>query len=95
MPFVPNPWLILGALAFCAAAWFQGYRMGEAACEASFNERELKRIEEGERLKDQRRELETRLDDALTELEIERNEDPVTVVQCLSPSRVRRIESVR
>lgn len=74
-----------------AAVAFQGYRMGQAACEAAHNERELERIEEGERLKEERRDLEIQIDDLARQLQEEADAEPVTVVQCLSPSRVMRL----
>lgn len=88
---MPNPWMIIGALGIIAAVSFQTYRMGQAACEAAHNQRELERIEEGERLKEERRYLESQLDDLTRQLQEEADAEPVTVVQCLSPSRVMRL----
>lgn len=92
---MPNPWLIVAFLAALAGTGYQGYRMGKSDCEAAHNAAMLEALEEGEKLKNERRELETQIDTLARELEREANEDPIVVTQCLGPSRVRRLQSIR
>lgn len=92
---IPNPWMIVGALALLGGAWYHGYQTGVKHATARHNEQILKAYEEGERLKTERRDLEAQINDLSFQLELEANEDPIVVTQCLGPSRVRRLQSIR
>jgi hypothetical protein len=91
---ISNPYVILALIALLAGAGYQGYQMGHNACEAAHNDAELERIAEGERLMALRVEAEKERDELARQLEIEANEDPIVVTQCLGPSRVRRLNKL-
>ncbi|WP_320176613.1 hypothetical protein [Roseovarius pacificus] len=92
---MPNPWIILIALAIAAAAWGHGYWRGWEACAAAHNAEIIESQEEAKKLDAERREVMRERDDLARQLEEGAYADPVTVDRCLSPDRVRRLNSLR
>lgn len=87
--------LCAAALALAATAGWKGYQMGFAAAEAAQNARLLAQIEASEKLDADRREIARERDQLARKLEDEAHADPVVVDRCLSPDRVRRLNSLR
>lgn len=91
--------LVIGAvaalLACSALSGWQGYRMGHAVAEARYNSRLLAEIEAGQKLDEARRVLARQRDDLARQLEEEAHADPVIVERCMSPDRVRRLNTLR
>ncbi len=90
-----NPWIIVGILVFIALSGFQGYRLGIKACEAKHAAALVKSIEENKRLNAERLEALEQREELARQLEVEANAEPVVVSQCLSPSRVRRLNNLQ
>ena len=91
---MPNPWLIIACIAFMAGSGYQGYRMGQSACEAAHSAAELERIAEFEAAKQKRIKAEQERDQLAIELEEANNEQAIVVTQCLGPNRLRLINRV-
>ena len=90
-----NPYGILAALAVVGVVGWQGYRMGVNACEARQNAELLAQIEAGEKLEADRIRLKQQRDALARKNEELANADPVLVERCLSPDRMRRLNSLR
>lgn len=84
-----------GAALMATGAYWYGYLSGHDACAAAQQKRLLESIREGERLEEARREIAQERDDLARELEVAANADPVVISQCLGPSRVQRLNSLR
>jgi hypothetical protein len=92
---MPNPWLILAALALCAAVGWRGYIQGYAAAEHDHNVEKLALIEAARKLDEDRRAAARKLSELSDKLEAEANAEPATVDMCLGPSRVQRLNRTR
>ncbi|EDM71033.1 hypothetical protein RAZWK3B_16590 [Roseobacter sp. AzwK-3b] len=92
---MPNPWLILGAIAVLAGAWGHGYWRGGEACRAAHNAEIIERQREAQKLNDARLEALQERDRLARELEESAYADPVTVERCLGPDRVHRLNNLR
>lgn len=90
-----NPWLILAALALCAAVGWRGYIQGYAAAEHDHNVERLALIEAARKLDAARIEAARKLSELSDQLEAEANAEPAAVDRCFGPSRVRRINRTR
>lgn len=90
-----NPWLILAALALCAAVGWRGYIQGYAAAEHDHNVEKLALIEAARKLDAARIEAARKLSELSDQLEAEANAEPAAVERCFGPSRVRRINRTR
>lgn len=80
--------------ALVAGAGWQGYRIGYDASDAAHNDATLAAIAEGKRLDAARLKAQTERDELSRKLEEAANEDPIIVSQCLSPDRVRRLNTL-
>lgn len=88
-------YFIAGAMAAAIGAVVFGYLQGYAAAEADFNAERLARIEAGKKLDAARIEAVTARDALLRKLEEQANAETIVDDQCFSPSRVRRLNSLR
>jgi len=85
----------VGVLALIASlVGWQSYRAGQSACEAAHNAAMIEALAEGDRLNTARIALKSERDRLARQLEMEANEDPIVVTQCLGPSRVRRLNAI-
>jgi hypothetical protein len=86
-------WAIVAVL-IIAAGW-QGYRMGNAACQTAHDAERLAMIEAGRKLDAERRRIaQQRAEDARKQ-EGAAYAEPIAVDRCLGPDRVRRIHAIR
>ena len=76
-------------------AAFVGYQRGYGAAEADFNAERLAQIEAGQMLDAARIEALKSRDALLRKLEEQANAETIADDQCFSPSRVRRLNSLR
>ena len=85
----------VGVLALIAAlVGWQSYKYGNAACQAAHNAAMIEALAEGDRLDAARIAIKDERDRLVRQLEMEANEDPIVVTQCLGPSRVRRLNAI-
>lgn len=89
-----NPWFIVGVVGIAGAAFWFGDRNGHARCTAQHQAETLERIKVGQKLEAARIQVARERDVLARQLEEQANEDPVIVSQCLSPSRVRRLNGL-
>lgn len=96
---IPDLRAILAALSIaavtCAAAGWQGYRMGVAAETARQNAALLAEVAAGQKIEEQRRQIAQERDDLARQLEEEANASPIVVDHCLGPERVQRLNRLR
>ena len=88
-------YFLAGALAAVMASALAGYLKGYAAAEADFNAERLAQIEAGQMLDAARIEALKSRDALLRKLEEQANAETIADDQCFSPSRVRRLNSLR
>lgn len=86
---------ILVFLVALALSTSLGYLKGKKDAEAEFQGRILAYIEAGQKLDDARRRVAQERDELAARLEEEAYADPVIVERCLSPDRLRRLNSLR
>lgn len=91
-PLLLRVGLLAGA--FAAFGWFS-YSKGYEAAEAKHNAALLAQIEAGEKLEEARRVVAAERDELAKKLEEEAYADPVVIHRCLSPSRLRRLQTIR
>lgn len=87
--------IFLAAIATVAAATFAGFLVGKRVERGQCDAELLAQIEIGQKLDAARRTMERKRDDLARKLTEEAYEDPVAVVQCLGPDRVRRLNALR
>lgn len=86
---------IVAALALSSFTGWRGYHIGYAKAESDHAARLLAEIEAGQKLDAARRALAAERDSLARQLEEESHADPVVVERCLSPNRVRRLNTLR
>jgi len=85
----------IGVVAMIASlVGWQSYRLGGNHCQAAHNVALIASQQEGARINAERVKIKTERDELARKLELEANEEPVFVTQCLGPSRVRRLNSL-
>lgn len=83
------------ALAVLGVVAVGAYKRGVADCEAAHNAELLAQIEAGEKAEKERLEIARERDELARQLEEEAYAEPVTIAQCLGPSRLRRLNDLR
>lgn len=95
VPGLPNPWLILAAVAALGIAGGVGYRTGVKSADARHDAVLLAQIEAGQKLDKARLHALAARDDLARKLEESAYADPVISNQCFGPNRVRRLNALR
>ena len=89
-----SAWKILGIIGIAGVAYWYGDKNGHMRCTVKHQIELQEQIDTGEKLKADAIEVARQRDDLVRQLEVQANEDPVIVTQCLSPGRVRRLNSI-
>jgi hypothetical protein len=84
----------LAVLAVVAVVFWQGHRLGYDSAVSAHESELLAQIEAGQKLDAARRRVALERDQLARELEEEAHADPITVVRCLGPGRVRRLNAI-
>ena len=94
-PLPVTAYVLAGGVALAVFTGWQGYRAGEAACEAAHAHEAEQARKAGAELTAARQIAERKVYALSRQLEDQAYADPVAIDRCLSPSRVRRFNTLR